>query len=58
MGKRFQSRPPLDAGRLGLSAVLAIGLLLWSGVAVAAEGEGESTDAVASRSASVSGLYG
>lgn len=45
MGKRFQSRPPSRAVRLGLSAVLAIGLMPWGGVAVAAEGEGGSTDA-------------
>lgn len=40
MGKRFQSRPPSRAVRLGLSAVLAIGLMPWGGVAVAAEGGG------------------
>lgn len=57
MGKRFQSRPPSRTVRLGLSAVLAIGLMPWGGVAVAAEGEGGSTDVVAS-SSSVSGLYG
>lgn len=58
MGKRFQSRPPSRAVRLGLSAVLAIGLMPWGGVAVAAEGEGGSADAVASSFASVSGFYG
>lgn len=58
MGKRFQSRPPSRAVRLGLSAVLAIGLMPWGGVAVAAEGEGGLADAAASSFASVSGFYG
>ena len=58
MGKRFQSRPPSRAVKLGLSAVLAVGLMPWGGVAVAAEEEGGSADAVASSFASVSGLYG
>ena len=58
MGKRFQSRPPSRAVKFGLSAVLAVGLMPWGGVAVAAEEEGGSADAVASSFASVSGLYG
>ena len=41
MGKRFQSRPPSRAVKLGLSAVLAVGLMPWGGVAVAAEEEAD-----------------
>lgn len=58
MGKKSQSRPPSRAVKLGLSAVLAVGLMPWGGVAVAAEGEGGLADAVASSFASVSGFYG